>query len=94
MNRRAFLGSAIEALSLVERRCLWRALDDEELQDMYGRASEAGLDQVASRLWRPAATGHMQTTGKSLARFESSSCNVTGAAVKPAGRLRGNGQLS
>src|SRR5579884_346360 len=39
--------AAIVALSSVHPRRLFRAFDDEELQDLYDWASEAGLDEAA-----------------------------------------------
>lgn len=40
---------AIIALSAIDTRRLWRALDDDELQDLYDRASSAGLRTAAAR---------------------------------------------
>ena len=41
--------AAIVALSKVKPRRLYRAFDDDELQDLYDCASEAGLVEVAER---------------------------------------------
>jgi hypothetical protein len=41
--------AAIDALSQVQPRRLFRALDDEELQDLYDWASGARLEDAASR---------------------------------------------
>lgn len=43
---------ALEALAKVDTRRLWRAFDDEELQDLYDLASDAGLDQAAAAFAR------------------------------------------
>lgn len=40
---------AVVALSKVKPRRLYRAFDDDELQDLYDLASEAGLVEVAER---------------------------------------------
>lgn len=40
---------AVETLSHVKTRRLWRALDSEELQDLFDWANEAGLDAAAGR---------------------------------------------
>ncbi len=40
---------AIEVLSKAEKRRLFRAFDDEELQDLYDWASEVGLGDAAAR---------------------------------------------
>lgn len=43
---------ALQSLSLVEQRRLWRAFGDEELQDLYDWAEGAGLASDASRFAR------------------------------------------
>lgn len=43
---------ALETLAEVETRRLWRAFGDEELQDLYDLASDAGLDQAAKAFTR------------------------------------------
>jgi hypothetical protein len=43
---------AMEVLAAVETRRLWRALDDEELQDLYDLASGAGLHRAAAAFTR------------------------------------------
>jgi hypothetical protein len=40
---------ALESLSRLEPRRLWRAFDDDELQDLYDWASEADLSRTAKR---------------------------------------------
>lgn len=40
---------AVQSLSLVEQRRLWRALDDEELQDLYDWTAGIGLASAAAR---------------------------------------------
>ena len=56
--------TVVDALAKLPQRRLWRAFDDDELQDLYDWASSAGLHAVAAKFAEAAAARPYIDDGK------------------------------